>query len=56
MEYMFINISNTGAKQKHLYENSTMYLHVEFMFLIREMKASVYFFNLFCEEISNKIQ
>ena len=56
MELMFINISNAGAKQKEIYENSTMYLHIEFMILIREMKASVYFFNLFCEEISNKIQ
>lgn len=53
---MFINISNACAKQKDHYENSIMYLHVEIMFLIKGMKASVYFFNLFCEEKSNKIQ
>lgn len=56
MEYMFINISNACAMQKDHYENSIMYLHVEIMLLIRGMKASVFFFNLFCEEKSNKIQ
>ena len=56
MEYMFINISNAYAMQKDHYENPIMYLHVEIMFLIRGMKASAYFFNLFYEEKSNKIQ